>query len=205
MRVGPRGWGGIALVLLLMIFMARACVRIVPADAPLTKPVAAVPARPAPPAKSPPAHNPPIQAGRFVVPVEGVASSALVDTYMQSRAAGARRHDAIDIMAPHGRPVLAAVSGQVEKLFWSKDGGRTIYIRSANGRLQTYYAHLDSYAPGLREGQGVMAGQPIATVGSTGNADPAAPHLHFAVHVMRPGDPWYRGRAINPYPLLVPR
>ena len=99
--------------------------------------------------------------------------------------------------------MLAAADGRVEKLFWSEEGGRTLYQRSADGRLVYYYAHLDSYAPGLSEGQALRRGQTVATVGSTGNADEAAPHLHFAVHVMRPGEPWYGGRPINPYPLLV--
>ncbi|MBJ7378527.1 M23 family metallopeptidase, partial [Sphingobium sp.] len=80
-----------------------------------------------------------------------------------------------------------------------------LYQRSADGRLLYYYAHLDGYAPGLREGQGLRRGQRIAMVGSTGNADPSAPHLHFAVHAMTPGEPWYGGRAINPYPLLARR
>ncbi|MGB3931099.1 MAG: M23 family metallopeptidase, partial [Sphingobium sp.] len=93
--------------------------------------------------------------------------------------------------------------GRIEKIFWSDEGGRTLYQRSSDGRLIYYYAHLDSYALGLREGMALRRGQQIASVGSTGNADPAAPHLHFAVHVMRPGEAWYGGRAINPYPLLV--
>ncbi|MDI1296208.1 MAG: M23 family metallopeptidase, partial [bacterium] len=107
------------------------------------------------------------------------------------------------IMAARGTVVRAAADGRIEKLFWSHDGGRTLYQRSADGRGIYYYAHLDGYAPGLHEGQGVRRGTPIATVGSTGNADPAAPHLHFAVNIAAPTDPWYRGRPVNPYPLLV--
>ena len=120
-----------------------------------------------------------------------------------ARAGGARPHDAIDIMAARGRVVLAAADGRIEKIFCSEAGGRTLYERSPDGRTLYYYAHLDSYAPGLSEGQALRRGQTVATVGSTGNADEAAPHLHFAVHVMRPGEPWYGGRPINPYPLLV--
>jgi murein DD-endopeptidase MepM/ murein hydrolase activator NlpD len=110
---------------------------------------------------------------------------------------------AIDIMAARGRAVLAAADGRIEKIFWSEAGGRTLYERAPDGRTVYYYAHLDGYAPGLREGQVVRRGQRIATVGSTGNADTAAPHLHFAVNIMAPGDPWHGGRPINPYPLLV--
>jgi murein DD-endopeptidase MepM/ murein hydrolase activator NlpD len=138
-----------------------------------------------------------------LVPVEGVPASALTDTFTQARAGGARPHDAIDIMAARGRAVLAAADGRVEKLLWSQDGGRTLYQRSADGRLIYYYAHLNGYAAGVREGQALRRGQRIATVGSTGNADPSAPHLHFAVNVMQPGEAWHGGRPINPYPLMV--
>lgn len=187
-----RAWGGGVAALLLCAAFAHYCVRIVPADAP--------PRASAPP--EPRAH-PRIATGALLIPVQGIPPSALVDTFTQARAGGARPHDAIDIMAARGRAVLAATDGRVEKLFWSEEGGRTLYQRSADGRLVYYYAHLDSYAPGLSEGQALRRGQTIAAVGSTGNADDAAPHLHFAVHVMRPGEPWYGGRPINPYPLLV--
>ncbi len=146
-----------------------------------------------------------ISAGPLLIPVVGVSPVALTDTFSQGRALGARRHDAIDIMAARGTEVRAAADGRIEKLFWSGDGGRTLYQRAFGGRLIYYYAHLDDYAPGIREGQGVRRGTLLGYVGSTGNADPSAPHLHFAVHVLRPGDPWYRGRAINPYPLLTKR
>jgi len=184
-----RLWGGIALVLLLCIAFAQHCVRIVPADAPVRSVTSA------PQAAS--------GDGALLIPVEGVPASALTDTFTQARAGGARPHDAIDIMAARGRAVLAAADGRIEKIFWSEAGGRTLYERAPDGRTVYYYAHLDGYAPGLREGQVVRRGQRIATVGSTGNADPAAPHLHFAVNIMAPGDPWHGGRPINPYPLLV--
>ena len=183
-----RLWGGIAFALLLCIAFARYCVRIVPADAPVRSAVSAPPT---------------VSDGALLIPVEGVPASALTDTFTQARAGGARPHDAIDIMAARGMAVLAAADGRVEKLFWSQDGGRTLYQRSSDGRLIYYYAHLDGYAPGLQEGQVLRRGQRVATVGSTGNADPSAPHLHFAVNVMQPGEAWYGGRAINPYPLLV--
>ena len=141
--------------------------------------------------------------GRLVIPVEGVRAAQLSDTFNQARDAGLRVHDAIDILAPRGTPVLAAAPGRIEKLFTSKAGGITIYQRSPDGGLILYYAHLDAYAPGLAEGQSVRAGQRIASVGSTGNADPTAPHLHFAVLRTRAGARWSdRALPLNPYPLL---
>lgn len=137
------------------------------------------------------------------IPVAGVRFDQLTDTFAQSRENGARRHDALDIMAPRGTPVLAAAPGTVEKLFVSAEGGNTIYIRSADRRIITYYAHLDGYAPGLAEGQRVNAGDPLGRVGSTGNAAPGAPHLHFAVWLTSPGRRWYeQATAVNPYDLL---
>ena len=140
----------------------------------------------------------------LAIPVAGVKPEQLVDTYTQARAGGARIHDALDIMAPTGTPVLAAAPGRVEKLFFSKGGGGiTAYVRSEDGRWSYYYAHLNAYAPGLREGQRVERGTPIGTVGATGNASPAGPHLHFAINQMEPGQSWYQGTPINPYPLLA--
>ncbi len=140
----------------------------------------------------------------LAIPVAGIKASQLSDTFTQARAGGARAHDAIDIMAPRGTPVVAAAPGKVEKLFESKGGGGiTAYVRSPDGQWLYYYAHLDRYAPGLAEGQPVQRGTPIGTVGSTGNANPDGPHLHFAIHRMRPGEKWYQGSAVNPYPFLA--
>jgi murein DD-endopeptidase MepM/ murein hydrolase activator NlpD len=140
----------------------------------------------------------------LAIPVAGVNAKDLIDTYKQARAGGARVHDAIDIMAPHGTPVVSAAPGKVEKMFFSQGGGGvTAYVRSPDSRYIFYYAHLQDYAPGLREGQTIAQGDPIGTVGSTGNANPGGPHLHFAIHRMRPGEPWHSGQAVNPYPLLV--
>ncbi|HEX8625097.1 MAG TPA: M23 family metallopeptidase [Allosphingosinicella sp.] len=139
----------------------------------------------------------------LAIPVAGIKPDALADTYTQSRSGG-RVHNAIDIMAPHGTPVVAAAPGSVEKLFFSKGGGGiTVYVRSSDRKWIYYYAHLDAYAPGLKEGQPIKRGDPLGTVGSTGNANPAGPHLHFAVHSMAEGEDWHEGSAINPYPLLV--
>ncbi len=142
----------------------------------------------------------------LAIPVAGVKSNQLIDTFNQARAGGGRIHDAIDIMAPAGTPVVAAAPGTVEKLFFSRGGGGiSAYVRSDDKRWIYYYAHLQDYAPGLREGQRVGRGQPIGSVGATGNANPAGPHLHFAIHRMNPGETWYQGSAVNPYPLLAGR
>ena len=141
----------------------------------------------------------------LAIPVAGVRAAQLADTFTQSRAGG-RVHDAIDIMAPRGTPVVAAADGRVEKLYFSHGGGGiTAYVRSPDRRWTYYYAHLDSYAPGLREGSRVRRGEAIGTVGSTGNANPAGPHLHFAIHLMAAGERWWQGEAVNPYPLLAGR
>jgi murein DD-endopeptidase MepM/ murein hydrolase activator NlpD len=139
----------------------------------------------------------------LAIPVEGVKASDLVDTFTAERAAG-RTHDAIDIMAPEGTPVLAAADGTIEKLFFSKGGGGiTIYQRSKDGKWMYYYAHLQGYAPGLHEGQHVKQGQVIARVDHTGDASASGPHLHFAINQMAPGQRWWQGDPINPYPLLA--
>lgn len=141
---------------------------------------------------------------RLLIPVAGVHAGQLVNTYAHARAGGRRRHDAIDIMAPHGTPVRAAAAGIVEKLYFSQGGGGiTAYVRSHDGRWLYYYAHLQAYAPGLAEGDRIEAGDPIGLVGSTGNANPAGPHLHFAVYRIAPGQRFHQGTAINPYPLLA--
>lgn len=142
----------------------------------------------------------------LTIPVVGVRRDQLTDTFTAARENGARVHDAIDIMAPLGTPVIAAADGTVEKLFTSKAGGLTIYIRCDDRRFIHYYAHLDHYAPGLAEGQHVLRGQTIGAVGFTGNASPTAPHLHFAVQLTTPEAKWYEpSTAINPYPLLMGR
>jgi murein DD-endopeptidase MepM/ murein hydrolase activator NlpD len=141
--------------------------------------------------------------GGLAIPVAGVKADQLLDTFTQARSGG-RVHDAIDIMAPRGTPVLASAPGTLEKLFFSKGGGGiTAYVRSTDGRWLYYYAHLNAYAPGLHEGQAIKQGDLIGRVGSTGNASPAGPHLHFAIYRMEKGEKWYDGTAINPYPLLA--
>ena len=138
----------------------------------------------------------------LAIPVVGVKPDQLVDTFDSARSQG-RRHDAIDIMSAEGTPVIAAADGKIEKLFNSVRGGLTIYERSNDQRWIYYYAHLSAYAPGLAEGQHVKQGQIIARVGHTGDASAAGPHLHFAINQMAPGERWWNGTPINPYPLLA--
>jgi murein DD-endopeptidase MepM/ murein hydrolase activator NlpD len=158
-----------------------------------------------------PKNAPPVEIAQQVVvgpaglaiPVVGVKASDLVDTYDAARGSG-RRHDANDIMAPEGTPVIAAADGTIEKLFFSHGGGGiTIYERATDPKWQYYYAHLSAYAPGLHEGQQVKRGQVIGRVGHTGDASPSGPHLHFAINSMGPGQRWWQGTPINPYPLLA--
>ncbi|MFD1788635.1 M23 family metallopeptidase [Sphingomonas floccifaciens] len=141
----------------------------------------------------------------LVIPVQGVRPDQITDTWGQSRANGARAHEGTDIMTAGGTPVLAATSGTIEKLFDSGDGGHTIYIRSRDGKWRYYYAHLAAYAADVREGMRVGAGQHIGFVGDTGNAGAGNYHLHFGVARMAPGERWYQGTPVNPYPLLAGR
>jgi murein DD-endopeptidase MepM/ murein hydrolase activator NlpD len=145
----------------------------------------------------------PAAQGRLAIPVVGVTAKELTDSFADNR--GGRPHEAIDIMAPTGTPVVAAGPGTVEKLFLSDAGGNTVYVRSDDRRTIHYYAHLQAYAAGLAEGQPVRRGQRLGTVGSSGNADPAAPHLHFAVLRLAPGAHWWESAdPIDPFPLLQP-
>ena len=141
---------------------------------------------------------------RLVLPVRGVGWSGIRNSFGEVRAGGERSHTGVDIMAPAGAPVVAVAPGTVEKLFYSNGGGGvTAYVRSPDRRLSYYYAHLAAYAPTLREGAAVRAGDPIGAVGDTGNAGAGNFHLHFGVERLNPDEPWYKGRAINPYPLLA--
>jgi murein DD-endopeptidase MepM/ murein hydrolase activator NlpD len=135
------------------------------------------------------------------MPVDGVDDDDLRDTFAEMRG-GNRTHEALDIMVPRGTPVRAVRDGHIEKLFDSKQGGLTVYQFDPSATYAYYYAHLDRYAPGLREGQRVGKGDIIGYVGSTGNASPDAPHLHFGIFRLTPEKQWWKGEALNPYPLL---
>ena len=148
-----------------------------------------------------PATTPAVSGSALLIPVQGITTAQLQDTFTDARSGG-RVHDAIDIMAPAGTPVLAVADGSVEKLFDSKLGGTTLYQFNPERTLAYYYAHLQGYAPGIAEKQTLKRGQVIGYVGITGNADPEGPHLHFAIFELGPEQQWWKGTAINPYPRL---
>jgi murein DD-endopeptidase MepM/ murein hydrolase activator NlpD len=137
----------------------------------------------------------------LLIPVQGVTAANLVDTYEHSRGQG-RRHDAIDIMAPRGIPVVAVADGVVMKLFNSVRGGITLYHLAPDRRTIYYYAHLDRYAPGIAEGQPLRRGQVLGYVGNTGDAGPGNYHLHFEVSTTADPKRYWGGAPQNPYPLL---
>jgi murein DD-endopeptidase MepM/ murein hydrolase activator NlpD len=142
-----------------------------------------------------------LRAAGLRVPVQGVPAARVPDTFNERRGGG-RAHHALDILAPRGTPVLSAADGRVHKLFESAAGGLTVYVLDPTGRWVHYYAHLDAYRPGLAEGQMVRAGDALGTVGSTGNANPDAPHLHFAVARLADPRRWWAGTPVDPRPFL---
>ena len=146
-------------------------------------------------------ESPAPQDARLVIPVAGVSPDRLRDTFSEARGLG-RRHDAIDIDAPRGTPVLSVGTSVVLKLFQSDRGGITLYALAPDQRTIYYYAHLDRYARGIREGQQLEPGELIGYVGDTGNANPGDYHLHFEISTT--GDPrrYWGGSPVNPYPLL---
>jgi murein DD-endopeptidase MepM/ murein hydrolase activator NlpD len=141
--------------------------------------------------------------GKLLVPVAGVPRTALASNWGDARGGGTRAHRGLDIVAPLGIPVVAAAPGTIEKLFQSELGGTTLYLRSRDRRWTYYYAHLAGYAPGLREGQAVRAGEKLGYVGDTGDAGRGNYHLHFSVTKMQPGERWYQGQDVDPYPMLA--
>ncbi len=136
-----------------------------------------------------------------LIPVQGVVAANLRDDFSQPRSDG-RTHHALDILAPYGTPVFAAVDGTIRKLFNSGAGGITIYQFDRDQERVYYYAHLDRYADGLAEGLFVPQGTVIGYVGTSGNAN-GTPHLHFAIEVLPPTKEWWKGIAIDPYPILT--
>ncbi len=152
--------------------------------------------------RSVPGRAPAAELGALIVPVAGVSRGDLRDQFDEPRSGG-RRHQAIDILAARNTPILAASDGTIDKLFTSSAGGLTIYERDPSGGFDLYYAHLESYAPGLHEGDDVQQGQVIGYVGTSGNAPRDVPHLHFTVFRLGPERHWWQGVAVDPYPLLA--
>jgi murein DD-endopeptidase MepM/ murein hydrolase activator NlpD len=163
---------------------------------------------PAPPEVSvvaPPAGEPEALAHRDLeIPVEGVAPESLTSQFDDPRG-GSRRHEAIDILAPRNTPVKAVEDGTIARLFQSKAGGLTIYQFDPSQQFCYYYAHLERYAPGLKEGGAVRKGQVIGYVGTSGNAPPDTPHLHFAIFRLTADRRWWEGTPIDPYDVLRPK
>jgi murein DD-endopeptidase MepM/ murein hydrolase activator NlpD len=172
------------------------------APTPQTPPPAAAPQAQVPP-PPPMLARPPEDLVRrnLLVPVQGVPRAALQDTFDNARGQG-RVHNAIDIMAPRNTPVLATEDGRIAKVFTSNLGGLTIYQYDPTETYCYYYAHLDHYSPDLREGAHVTRGQVIGYVGSTGDASPDGPHLHFEITRLNADKKWWQGESVNPYPIL---
>ena len=136
--------------------------------------------------------------GRLRMPIDGETIDALKGGFAERRN-GTRAHEAVDMLAPRNTPVHAVESGTIAKLFTSKAGGLTVYQFDPTGRLCYYYAHLDRYADGLKDGQAISQGDVIGYVGTTGNAPANTPHLHFAVFELSADKRWWQGRPVDPY------
>ncbi len=134
----------------------------------------------------------------LAIPVRGIDADRLVSSFHDARGSN-RRHEAIDILAPRGTDVLAVEDGTIAKLFTSRAGGLTVYQFDPAGKYVYYYAHLDSYAPGIMEGLAVRRGAVLGAVGTTGNAPNNTPHLHFAISKLDPDKRWSGGTALDPF------
>lgn len=143
-----------------------------------------------------------LRSRNLLVPVAGVTAGRLPDSFREMR--GSRLHAALDIMAPRGTPVLSVDAGNVAKIHTSKGGGLSAYLADPSERFIYYYAHLDRYHPRLKEGMRVAKGDTVGYVGSTGNASPSAPHLHFAIARMGKDKRWWSGTPIDPRPIYLP-
>jgi murein DD-endopeptidase MepM/ murein hydrolase activator NlpD len=143
--------------------------------------------------------------GQLRVPLDGVNIESMKGGFAERRDSGGRPHEAVDMLAPRNTPVHAVENGTIAKLFTSKAGGLTIYQFDPGGRLCYYYAHLDHYADGLKEGQAVAQGDVIGYVGTTGNAPANTPHLHFAVFELNADKHWWQGLPIDPYQVFKDR
>jgi peptidoglycan LD-endopeptidase LytH len=142
--------------------------------------------------------------GSLFFPVAGFDDKPLADSFGDPRDGGERRHNAIDIMAPEGTPVLSVEDGRILRLSKSDKGGITIYATDPQERFVFYYAHLDRYHGNVFAGKALLRGDTIGYVGTTGNAPANAPHLHFQMMRMPADRKYWNGEPINPYHLLRP-
>jgi peptidoglycan LD-endopeptidase LytH len=141
---------------------------------------------------------------RILLPIESAKVSSMEGGFGEPRPGEPRGHEAVDILAPRNTPVRAVEDGKIAKLFLSKAGGNTIYQFDPSERFTYYYAHLDHYAEGLREGQPVTKGEVIGYVGTTGNAPANTPHLHFAILKLGDDKRWWKGTAMDPFLVFRP-
>ncbi|MBE3109883.1 MAG: M23 family metallopeptidase [Acidobacteria bacterium] len=148
-------------------------------------------------AAAPVASTGALSATQLRVPIDGISIELFKGGFSELR--GSRLHEAVDIVVPRGTPIHAVQDGTIAKLFFSKAGGTTIYQFDPDGRLCYYYAHLERYADGLHDGQHVSQGEVIGYVGSSGNARPDTPHLHFAILELNADRKWWHGRPLDPY------
>jgi murein DD-endopeptidase MepM/ murein hydrolase activator NlpD len=189
-----------------------------PAPAPNLSANAQVPGPPVPPPEGAPPAPPPATQGsaeraatepaskapdtilHLTMPIADVKPSTLSDSFHEMR--DGREHEAVDILAARNTPVMAVAEGKVAKLFTSKEGGLTVYQFDPAGQYAFYYAHLDHYAKGLKEGMPLKTGDVVGYVGTTGDAPPDTPHLHFAVFKLGPDKKWWQGTALDPVPMF---
>lgn len=139
---------------------------------------------------------------QLIIPVKGASARDLIDTYNQAR--GERRHAATDILAARGTPVLSATGGRLIQMSSSKTGGLMIFAVDDSRHFLLLYAHLDRYADDLKVGMNLERGQVLGEVGTTGNAPPDTPHLHFAISYTAGPLRWSQAITIDPRPLLLP-
>jgi murein DD-endopeptidase MepM/ murein hydrolase activator NlpD len=136
------------------------------------------------------------------LPVDDAEIDATEGHFAQPRNGGSRAHEAIDILAPRHTPIRAVDAGTIAKLFFSAGGGVTVYQFDPSEQYCYYYAHLERYAHGLKEGARVSRGEVIGYVGTSGNAPPNTPHLHFAIFELTDARRWWDGRPVDPYLVL---
>jgi murein DD-endopeptidase MepM/ murein hydrolase activator NlpD len=204
--VAPEGSGRRAVADRVAPLVPPPTARVAPvADAPETHAVLKAPPTdddPAPaPATAGAAEITELQARRLAIPVQGVTAAQIVSNYDDDRGSG-RQHEALDILSPRGTPVVAVEDGRIVKLFTSERGGLTIYQFDPTERYSYYYAHLDSYAADLKEGDAVSRGEVIGYVGTTGNAPPNTPHLHFGISRLGDEKKWWDGAPLDPAQVL---
>jgi len=141
-----------------------------------------------------------LQQKNLRVPIDGADVASWKGQFAEARASGAHPHEAVDILAPRGTAIHAVDEGTIAKLFFSKGGGgNTIYQFDPSGRFCYYYAHLERYADGVHEGDRVSRGDVIGYVGTSGDAPPDTPHLHFAIFELNAERQWWKGTPIDPY------